>query len=134
VYVTIFTAPPGVDTLPLWILKEMARPNQASVVNVVATVVILAVADSRSIFPSGSAKLTSSAANGFPAEEIHVFIAQVNPGQQGGKLVGVSRRGNGRVNTGASPKPLEGHTRRFNTVFFATESTRSRILRLSSVR
>jgi putative spermidine/putrescine transport system permease protein len=41
VYVTIFTAPPGVDTLPLWILKEMARPNQASVVNVVATVIIL---------------------------------------------------------------------------------------------
>jgi len=27
--------------LPLWILKEMSRPNQASVVNVVATVVIL---------------------------------------------------------------------------------------------
>ena len=41
VVVAIFTAPPGVDTLPLWILKEMARPNQASVVNVVATVVIL---------------------------------------------------------------------------------------------
>ena len=41
VVVTIFTAPPGIDTLPLWILKEMARPNQASVVNVVATVVIL---------------------------------------------------------------------------------------------
>jgi putative spermidine/putrescine transport system permease protein len=41
VIVTIFTAPPGVNTLPLWILKEMARPNQASVVNVVATVVIL---------------------------------------------------------------------------------------------
>ena len=41
VYVTIFTAPPGVDTLPLWILKEMARPNQASVVNVVATAIIL---------------------------------------------------------------------------------------------
>lgn len=41
VVVTIFTAPPGVDTLPLWILKEMARPNQGSVVNVVATVVIL---------------------------------------------------------------------------------------------
>ena len=40
VYVTIFTAPPGVDTLPLWILKEMSRPNQASVVNVVATVTI----------------------------------------------------------------------------------------------
>lgn len=31
----------GVDTLPLWILKEVGRPNQASVVNVVATVVIL---------------------------------------------------------------------------------------------
>ena len=41
VVVTIFTSPPGVDTLPLWILKEMARPNQGSVVNVVATVVIL---------------------------------------------------------------------------------------------
>lgn len=41
VVVTIFTAPPGVDTVPLWILKEMARPTQASVVNVVATVIIL---------------------------------------------------------------------------------------------
>ena len=41
VVVTIFTAPPGEDTLPLWILKEMSRPNQASVVNVVAPVVIL---------------------------------------------------------------------------------------------
>lgn len=41
VVVTIFTSPPGVDTIPLWILKEMSRPNQASVVNVVATVVIV---------------------------------------------------------------------------------------------
>jgi len=41
VVVTIFTAPAGVDTLPLWILKEMPLPNQASVVNVVAAVVIL---------------------------------------------------------------------------------------------
>ena len=41
VVVTIFTAPAGVDTLPLWILKEKSRLNQASVVNVVATVVIL---------------------------------------------------------------------------------------------
>ena len=41
VVVTIFTAPPGTTTLPLWILAEMARPNQASVVNVVATVVIV---------------------------------------------------------------------------------------------
>jgi len=42
VYVTIFTAPPGVDTLPLWFMNQMARPNEANVVNVVATVVILA--------------------------------------------------------------------------------------------
>lgn len=42
VYVTIFTAPPGVDTLPLWIMNQMARPNEANVVNVVATVVIVA--------------------------------------------------------------------------------------------
>lgn len=42
VYVTIFTAPPGVDTLPLWIMNQMARPNEANVVNAVATVVILA--------------------------------------------------------------------------------------------
>lgn len=41
VVVTIFTAPAGVDTLPLWILKEISRPNQASVIHVVATVVIL---------------------------------------------------------------------------------------------
>jgi putative spermidine/putrescine transport system permease protein len=41
VVLTIFTAPAGVDTLLLWILKEMSRPNQASVVNVVAAVVIL---------------------------------------------------------------------------------------------
>ena len=38
---TGFVSLQGVDTLPLWILKEMARPNQASVVNVLATVVIL---------------------------------------------------------------------------------------------
>jgi len=30
-----------VETLHFWILKEMARPNQASVVNLVATVIIL---------------------------------------------------------------------------------------------
>jgi len=42
VVVTIFTAPPGVDTLPLWIMNQMARPNEASLVNVVATIVILA--------------------------------------------------------------------------------------------
>ncbi len=42
VVVTIFTAPPGADTLPLWIMNQMARPNEASLVNVVATVIILA--------------------------------------------------------------------------------------------
>lgn len=41
VVVTIFTAPPGVDTLPLWMMNQMARPNEATMVNVVATVVIL---------------------------------------------------------------------------------------------
>lgn len=41
IIVTIFTAPPGVETLPLWIFNNMARPNQASIVNVVAVVVIL---------------------------------------------------------------------------------------------
>lgn len=41
VVVTIFTAPPGVDTLPLWILSTMGRPNEGNLVNVVATVLIL---------------------------------------------------------------------------------------------
>ena len=39
---TIFTAPPGVDTLPLWIMNQMTRPHEARVVNVVATVIIIA--------------------------------------------------------------------------------------------
>ncbi|MDS2173539.1 ABC transporter permease [Nesterenkonia sp. CL21] len=42
IVVTIFTAPPGVETLPLWMLNNMARPNQQTLLNVVATVVILA--------------------------------------------------------------------------------------------
>ncbi|MGO1435294.1 MAG: ABC transporter permease [Canibacter sp.] len=41
VYVTIFTAPPGVDTLPIWFMNQMGRPNEANQVNVVATVIIL---------------------------------------------------------------------------------------------
>lgn len=41
VVVSIFTAPPGVDTLPLWILNTMGRPNEGNLVNVVATVLIL---------------------------------------------------------------------------------------------
>ena len=39
--VTIFTAPPGVDTLPIWIMNTMARPNEANLVNAVATVMIV---------------------------------------------------------------------------------------------
>ena len=38
---TIFTAPPGVETLPLWIMNQMGRPNEANQVNVVATIIIL---------------------------------------------------------------------------------------------
>ena len=41
VVVTIFTAPAGVDTLPLWIFNQMSRPNEATQVNVIATVLIL---------------------------------------------------------------------------------------------
>lgn len=41
IVVTIFTAPPGVDTLPLWILNQMGRPNEANQVNVVATIMIV---------------------------------------------------------------------------------------------
>ncbi|GAA1624996.1 ABC transporter permease [Georgenia ruanii] len=40
IVVTIFTAPPGVETLPIWMYNNMARPTQASILNVVATVVI----------------------------------------------------------------------------------------------
>lgn len=42
IVVSIFTAPPGVETLPLWMLNNMARPNQQSMLNVVATLIILA--------------------------------------------------------------------------------------------
>ena len=41
IVVTIFTAPPGVDTLPIWIMNTMARPNEANLVNAVATVMII---------------------------------------------------------------------------------------------
>lgn len=41
IVVTIFTAPPGVETLPLWIMNQMGRPNEVNQVNVVATVMIL---------------------------------------------------------------------------------------------
>jgi len=41
IVVTTFTAGPGTQTLPIWIFNNLARPNQAPVVNVVAAVVIV---------------------------------------------------------------------------------------------
>ncbi|MCG0283982.1 ABC transporter permease [Streptomyces sp. PSAA01] len=41
IVVTTFTAGPGVQTLPIWIFSNMARPRQAPVVNVVAAVLVL---------------------------------------------------------------------------------------------
>jgi len=41
IIVTTFTAGGGTNTLPIWILNNMFRPNQAPVVNVVAVVLIL---------------------------------------------------------------------------------------------
>jgi putative spermidine/putrescine transport system permease protein len=41
IIVTTFTAPPGVQTLPLWIFSNLFRPNQAPVVNVVAAALIV---------------------------------------------------------------------------------------------
>ena len=40
VIVTNFTAGPGVDTVPLWVLSAIQRPNALPVVNVVATALI----------------------------------------------------------------------------------------------
>ncbi|WP_170324041.1 ABC transporter permease [Cryptosporangium phraense] len=41
IIVTTFTAGAGTTTLPIWILNNLFRPNQAPVVNVVATVLIV---------------------------------------------------------------------------------------------
>ncbi|HEY3685824.1 MAG TPA: ABC transporter permease [Streptosporangiaceae bacterium] len=41
IVVTTFTAGPNTETLPIWIFGNLARPNQAPIVNVVAVVVIL---------------------------------------------------------------------------------------------
>ena len=38
---TFFLAGPGVKTLPLWILDNLQRPNQAPIVNAVAAFVLL---------------------------------------------------------------------------------------------
>jgi putative spermidine/putrescine transport system permease protein len=41
IIVTTFTAGAGVKTLPLWILDNLFRPNQAPIVNVIAVVLVL---------------------------------------------------------------------------------------------
>ena len=41
IVVTLFTAPPGVTTLPIWIFQNLFRPNQAPVVNVVAAALVV---------------------------------------------------------------------------------------------
>jgi putative spermidine/putrescine transport system permease protein len=41
IVVTFFTAGAVVKTLPLWIFDNLSRPNQAPIVNVVASVVIV---------------------------------------------------------------------------------------------
>ena len=41
IIVTTFTASADVQTLPLWIFSNLARPNQAPIVNVVAAILVL---------------------------------------------------------------------------------------------
>ncbi len=41
IIVTTFTAGPGTETLPIWILNNLTRPNNAPVVNVIGTLLIL---------------------------------------------------------------------------------------------
>lgn len=41
IVVTLFTAPAGVTTLPIWIFQNLFRPNQAPIVNVVAAALVL---------------------------------------------------------------------------------------------
>jgi len=41
IVVTTFTSGPGTQTLPQWIFNNLFRPNQAPVVNVVATMLIV---------------------------------------------------------------------------------------------
>jgi putative spermidine/putrescine transport system permease protein len=55
IIVTTFTAGASVQTLPLWIFSNLARPNQAPVVTVVAAVLILA-----SVLPVWLAQRVSS--------------------------------------------------------------------------
>jgi len=41
IIVTTFTAGAGVTTLPIWILDNLFRPNQAPIVNVIAVVLVV---------------------------------------------------------------------------------------------
>ena len=41
IVVTLFTAPPDIVTLPIWIFQNLFRPNQAPVINVVAAILVL---------------------------------------------------------------------------------------------
>jgi putative spermidine/putrescine transport system permease protein len=60
IVVTTFTAGPGTRTLPVWIYENLARPNQAPVVNVVAALLVAV-----SVLPVYVAqRLSSDAAGG----------------------------------------------------------------------
>ena len=59
IIVTRFTASQNTTTLPIWILDNLFRPNQAPVVNVVATVLVIA-----SIIPITIAQRLSGDASG----------------------------------------------------------------------
>jgi putative spermidine/putrescine transport system permease protein len=41
IIVTTFTAPPDIQTLPIWIFNNLFRPNQAPIVNAVAAALVL---------------------------------------------------------------------------------------------
>jgi putative spermidine/putrescine transport system permease protein len=41
IIVTTFTAPPNIQTLPIWIFNNLFRPNQAPIVNAVAAALVL---------------------------------------------------------------------------------------------
>ncbi len=42
IWCTTFTTGAGVTTLPIWILDNLFRPNQAPIVNVIAVVLVIA--------------------------------------------------------------------------------------------
>ena len=41
IIVTTFTAPPNIQTLPIWIFNNLFRPNQAPIVNAVAAFLVI---------------------------------------------------------------------------------------------